>query len=91
MAIITSGEHTHPSGSFSFQSTTNWVLVQDVPSGGVEVSSRTHAHIVNITASGGHAHTSDKFAGITANASPSDTNSTSTWPPYKEILFCIKK
>ena len=39
----------------------------------------------------GAGNVSDKFDGDTDDPSPTNTDEYSSWPPYKEFIFCIKK
>lgn len=91
-SIIASGEHLHSQTELVWSGDVEgFSLVQDVASGGIQVASRDHYHTLSIITSGGHSHTSDKFVGITSSSEPDSTDSKSSWPPYKEILFCIRK
>lgn len=91
LSIVPSGDHTHDQSDFAFiGDATSLVNVQDVQ-GGVEVAARDHEHVILITTSGAHGHASDKFDGSTDDPSPTSTSPYSSWPPYKEFIFCIKK
>jgi hypothetical protein len=57
---------------------------------GIYVASSSHIHSGTIVHGGGHTHT-PPFNGSTDNSNPTATDSASSWAPYKEILFCIKK
>lgn len=97
LSIGNSGTHIHNNIEFSFTGTDgnspNVLVVADSPDATqkVNVASITHEHILSITNGGGHGHPSSSFDGQTANASPSTTSDESTWPPYNEFMFCIKK
>ncbi len=58
---------------------------------GILVTKNIHDHGITITG-GVHSHTSESFSGTTATISGTDatTDASSSWAPYKEILYCIK-
>lgn len=91
ISIISSGGHIHSPGNITFQGTpTDIINVIQSPTG-TSVTTQVHEHMITITTSGEHTHSTDKFSGETGVPTNITTNNYSSWPPYKEILFCIKK
>ena len=91
--ISTSGSHTHEQNDFIWQ----WIegagqeqIVQDAQTG-IKVADAGHKHILITTASGTHGHSTADFNGKTGDPDPINTSKSSSWAPYKEILYCIKK
>jgi len=91
--ISTSGAHSHNQTDFIWQ----WIpgtgqeqIVQDTTTG-IHVADAGHKHILFTSASGAHGHGSSDFNGKTGDSDPISTSKSSTWAPYKEILYCIKK
>jgi len=91
--IVASGQHTHNTTyEIDPPTTGETVQVDPVPSG-TAVASGGHVHNIINTASGDHVHSSQEILGRTAAVDGSDANTdaTTSWPPYKEVLICIKK
>jgi len=91
--ISTSGAHTHSQNDFIWQ----WIdgpgqeqIVQDTSSG-IKVANAPHEHILITSASGNHGHGVADFHGKTGDSDPINTSKASSWAPYKEMLYCIKK
>ncbi len=88
--IISSGAHPQQH-SVAFSGTTDSVTVETVPSGStVSVEEHTHNMIIS---GGNHNHPTESVQGNTERLEDADaeTDSASSLPPYKEMLFCIKK
>lgn len=74
-----------------FNGSTEYIEV-DTTVTGQKVSVYDHEH--NMTITGGlHTHANTDFAGKseTLSGSAAETQDTSSWPPYREALICIKK
>lgn len=96
ISITGSGSHDHIGSDIDFNDVQvdGIQTVQDSASG-VLVSDATHNH-PNMTITGGnHQHSPSDFSGSTANLEQSgystETGVTSSWPPVREYLICIKK
>ena len=90
LKIDGSGEHQHNTDDFNwFDVIGNENVVDSIT--GVNVASENHSHELSTKASGQHTHDKNNFSGQTEIADHNDTNPASSWSPYKEILFCIKK
>ncbi len=88
--ISDSGQHATHTVEFSGTAFPEFQAVQSTA--GSHAAAFNHTH--NLLVSGGkHTHPSDSFVGrtelITGTAATS--SQASSWAPYKEILFCIKK
>jgi hypothetical protein len=84
------GTHTHQSTDVHIQPPES--TEQVVGGTGKYVASSQHAHVGSTTTGGAHTHGPPyTFGGATADPIQSTTDSNSSWSPYKEILFCIKK
>lgn len=82
------GEH-----QVDFNGSTEYVEVDTVGAGtGQKVSVFDHEHNMTITG-GDHSHSKENFSGTTEtlDGADSETQETSSWPPYREALICIKK
>ena len=88
--IGTGGVHTH-TDMVALATTYSSSRVQE-DLGGIEVAAQQHSHTVTL-GGGTHTHSTTDFQGNTSNNSGSEENTdeSSSWPPYKEILYCIKK
>ena len=95
-------DHTHTPGSLHItesgvhQNTVQFtgvvsqtVQVTPVPLG-TKVTTDTHNHSI-VIGGGGHIHEAAKFSGTVAAIANYESGQTSSWPPYKEVLICIKK
>lgn len=94
LSIVQSGEHNHPTGDFTVDPPTSSEVVQvDTVPSGTGVASGGHVHQTLITNSGEHVHSNGEFQGNTGQTSgtAANTQTASSWPPYKEVLICIKK
>ena len=82
------GSHTHEIDSTEFLGeAAPTTQVQDATSG-FYVPARDHTHNMLV---GGGTHGHDSFSGAVENLINTSTGDTSSWAPYKEVLFCIKK
>ena len=93
--IISTGAHTHTTSDVSYSESEVFPLTAvDEGAGNIQVAARDHEHQI-LVSGGAHIHRSVDFSGNVANLIDSGINTqteeTSTWAPYKEILFCIKK
>lgn len=93
LAIIASGEHQH-SGDIQVAAAgvDQQVQVDPVVSG-TAVTTGGHIHAITTSLSGEHLHSNDEFQGSTSTITgqSAQTDANSSWPPYKEVLICIKK
>jgi hypothetical protein len=93
LKTVDSGSHIHEQVEFPVQYINEVIdVVPDPQSNSVKVTTNTHDHII-IVGGGAHSHNPSDFSGSVALLSGTDANTaeTSSWAPYKEILFCIKK
>jgi len=93
LKTIESGAHVHEQVEFPVQFINEAVdVVPDSESNSVKVTTNTHDHTI-IVGGGAHSHNASDFSGSVALLSGTDANTaeTSSWAPYKEMLFCIKK
>jgi len=93
LKTVDSGAHVHEQVEFPVQFINETVdVVPDVQSNSVKVTNNQHDHII-IVGGGAHSHNPSDFSGSVALLSGTDANTaeTSSWAPYKEILFCIRK
>lgn len=82
------GEHSHQIDNNEFLGeAVGLAEVQDA-TGGFYVAARDHIHNMLV---GGGTHGHETFSGTVEVLTTAITGNTSTWAPYKEILFCIKK
>jgi len=90
--VLPSGAHPGDH-QVEFNGSTQYVEVNPLPSGtGQKVSVYNHTHNMTITG-GDHTHNKDNFSGKSEVLleDSADTQSSSSWPSYREALICIKK
>lgn len=89
--IITGGSHSH-SGQFVMSPASETIQVDAVPSG-QNVATGNHIHGLLTNLSGSHQHAVEEVIGRTERLIDHNaiTENTSSWPPYKDVLICIKK
>jgi hypothetical protein len=85
------GTHTHSANDVHQQVPDTGDIFQVASSTGIFVAGSLHTHPYETVTGGGHSHIFSSSSGYTDPPTPLMTDSTSSWAPYKEFLFCIKK
>ena len=91
--IIASGEHDHNADYIVDAPTSGETVQVDTVPSGTYVATGGHIHNLTNTSSGEHLHSSQEILGRTEtiDGSSAETDLSSSWSPYKEVLICIKK
>lgn len=88
--ISSSGQHASHSIEWQGTATTSFQVTEMIP--GSYAAAYDHRHNI-IIGGGDHSHGSESFIGRTEQLAGNNAESSeaSSWAPYKEILYCIKK
>jgi hypothetical protein len=86
------GLHTHTDQNITrnIKQVLETIEVSETPGSGLRAARNDHRHNYTITG-GQHGHASSTVTGNTGDPDITNTDYSNSWPPYKEIIFCIKK